>query len=193
MDSASAYEQHAYEFLRGRDRSSIGAEVVRRWAYTLPQGAEVIEIACGGGYPITKELMDAGLELWAIDSSPALVSEFKSRFTNVPIRCEKVQNSDFFNRTFDGAIAVGLLFLLPESEQAAIITHIANILIPKGRFLFTAPTEIGTWRDMNTGNECLSLGQKRYEEILEKSSLRIIATHEDEGKNNYYETEKFVE
>ncbi|PVV24190.1 MAG: hypothetical protein B6D78_01875 [gamma proteobacterium symbiont of Ctena orbiculata] len=190
MDAASAYEQHAHNFLRGRNRSSIGAGIIRQWAHTLPRGAEVIEIACGGGYPVTTELVDAGVKLWAIDSSPTLVSEFHARFAEIPIRCEKVQDSDFFERTFDGVIAVGLLFLLPEFEQAEVISRVANILVPGGRFLFMAPIEGGTWRDMNTGIKCVSLGRKRYEDILEESGLRILATRVDRGKNNYYETEK---
>ena len=190
MNSASAYEQHAQEFLHRRDRSPIGAAVVRRWAHALPRGAEVVEIACGGGYPVTRELVDAGLQVWAIDSSATLVSEFQSRFADIPVRCEKVQNSDFFARPFDGAIAVGLLFLLPESEQATLIARVADVLVVGGRFLFTAPIEVGTWQDMNTGIECLSLGRARYEGILKASGLRLLATWEDEGKNNYYETEK---
>lgn len=190
MDSAIAYEKHAHDFLNGRDRSAIGAEVVRRWACVLPRGAEVIEIACGGGYPITKELVDAGLQLSAIDSSTTLVAEFQSRFPEVQVRCEQVRDSDFFAREFDGAIAIGLLFLLPESEQISLITRVANILVPGGRFLFTAPIEVGTWRDMNTGIECSSLGHNRYKEILEQSDFRIISTYEDEGRNNYYEAEK---
>lgn len=190
MDAVTAYEQHAREFLRGRDRSPIGAEVVRRWVRTFAKGAQIIELACGGGYPVTKELVEAGAALWAVDSSPTLVAMFRSRFPQVPIRCEKVQDADFFARTFDGAVAVGLIFLLPESDQAAVIARVADVLVSGGRFLFTAPTEVGTWRDMNTGIECSSLGRKRYGEILAESGLRILATYEDKGRNNYYEVEK---
>ena len=184
IDAASAYERQAHEFLHARDRSSIGAKVVRRWAHTLPGGADVIEIACGGGYPITKELVDAGLQPWAIDSSSTLVSKFQSRFPDIPVRCEKVQTSSFFARRFDGAITIGLLFLLPESEQAAVITRIAHVLVPGGRCLFTAPTEAGTWQDVNTGIECVSLGCKRYENILKESGLRILAKYEPLGKED---------
>lgn len=43
---------------------------------------------------------------------------------------------------------------------------------------------------MNTGIDCLSLGLKRYEHLLEEAGLRILDTYLDEGKNNYYATEK---
>src|SRR5262245_45092092 len=73
MDSAKAYETHAHEFLRGRDTSPIGAVVVDQWSRTLRRGATVIELACGGGYPITRALEAAGLQVWAGRHGQALL------------------------------------------------------------------------------------------------------------------------
>lgn len=190
MDSAEAYEVRAQEFLRGRDPSPIGTQVVDQWARTLGRGAAVIELACGGGYPISRVLDAAGLQLWAVDSSPTLLAEFRSRFPNIPVQCARVQESDFFDRKYDGAIAIGLLFLLSESDQAALISRVAEILVPKGRFLFMAPVQIGIWNDLNTGLECSSLGQERYDELLRDAGFRVIATYTDKGENNYYDAEK---
>jgi cyclopropane fatty-acyl-phospholipid synthase-like methyltransferase len=190
MDAAAGYEANARGFIRGRDRSPIGVRVVEQWARTFSKGATIIEMACGGGYPITTALDAAGLQVWAVDASPTLVAEFQTRFPKIPVRCERVQKSSFFGRKFEGAIAIGLLFLLPESDQAALIARVSRILVPRGRFLFTAPLEVGTWADTNTGLECRSLGQERYEELLTQSDLRVVATHVDEGANNHYEVEK---
>ena len=189
MDSAAAYEASAHEFLRGRDTSPIGTQVVDQWARSFPGGATVIELACGGGYPISRVLDTAGLKLWAVDSSPTLVAEFQSRFPKIPIQCAKVQESDFFGRNYDGAIAIGLIFLLSESDQIDLISRVAEILVPKGRFLFMAPIQVGVWKDLNTGLECLSLGQARYSELLRKAGFRVIATYTDKGENNYYDAE----
>ena len=190
MDSTTAYEKFANHFLQGRDQSLIGSKIVLQWAKTLPRKAEVIEVACGGGYPITKSLMETGLKIWAIDSSETLIREFQSRFPDVPAKCEKVQDSDFFGKTFDAAIAIGFVFLLSEHEQAIVINRISNILRPGGNFLFTAPVETGSWQDMNTGINCISLGYEKYAELLKKSGFRIKSTFEDKGKNNYYEAER---
>lgn len=189
MDSAEAYEAHAREFLLGRDRSPIGAVVVDQWSRTLRKGAEVIELACGGGYPITRVLQTAGLDLWAVDSSPTLVAEFRSRFPTIPVQCARVQERDFFGREYEGAIAIGLLFLLSEMDQAALISRVSKILVSGGRFLFTAPIQYGIWHDLNTGLECTSLGQSRYQELLRNSGFRVLATYTDKGENNYYDVE----
>jgi SAM-dependent methyltransferase len=193
MDAANAYEAHARDFLSRRDASLIGAQVVQRWSRTLRKGASVIDLACGGGYPITKVLADAGLQLWALDSSPTLVSEFHSRFPTIPVQCARVQESDFFGREYQGAVAVGLLFLLSEPDQAALIARVSKVLMPGSRFLFTAPIESGTWNEMNTGLECRSLGRDGYEALLSKAGFRIVTTHTDEGANNYYEAERIAE
>lgn len=190
MNSAKAYEIHAQEFLRGRDRSPIGANVVEQWAHTLRKGASVIELACGGGCPVTQVLHAAGLNLWAIDSSPTLLAEFQSRFPTIPILCAKVQESEFFGRKFEGVIAIGLIFLLSEQEQANVIHRVSEILEPGGLFLFTAPIQTGTWKDLTTGIKCISLGQERYVALLSKAGLRVVANYKDRGENEYYNAEK---
>ncbi len=190
MDSAEAYEVRAHEFLEGRDRSPIGSKVIDQWSRTFRRGATIIELACGGGYPLSRILNAAGLQLWAVDSSPTLVAEFRSRFPNIPVQCARVQESDFFGRKYDGAIAIGLLFLLSESDQAALISRVAEILVPKGRFLFMAPIQNGIWNDLNTGLGCLSLGQERYGKLLRDVGFRVVTTYTDKGENNYYDAEK---
>jgi cyclopropane fatty-acyl-phospholipid synthase-like methyltransferase len=190
MDSVEAYEVHAHEFLRRRDESLVGSRVVEQWSRTLPARATVIELACGGGEPITRVLSEAGLLLWAIDSSPTLVAAFRARFPAIPVQCARVQDTDFFGRTYDAAVAIGLIFLLADSDQVALISRVANIVVPGGRFLFTAPTQVHEWTDVNTGAPCRSLGQAKYEEILKDAGFRVAATLVDIGENNYYDVER---
>lgn len=190
MDSVEAYESKAAEFLHVRDRSTIGAAVVAQWGCNLQECANVLELGCGGGYPITRTLHEMGLQLNAIESSPTLVSVFRSRFPDIPVQCAKVQESPFFNQSYDGVIAIGLLFLLSEPEQLAVISRVAKVLHPGGRFLFTSPKEKGSWIDVNTNAVCRSLGQATYEGHLRVAGFRLLDTCIDSGKNNYYDVER---
>ena len=193
VDLSNGYEAHALEFLDVRDISPIGRDIVERWARSLKPHAEVIEIGCGGGRPVTRALVEAGLNIWAIDASPTLLRKFAVRFPAIPVKCEQAEGSDYFRRHYDAAIAVGLLFLLSASSQIAVIKRVSEILRPGGRFLFTAPIEFGTWTDAITNLESRSLGSARYEEALVHSGFRMIATYHDERANNYYEAEKIAE
>lgn len=190
IESSEAYERNAQEFLNRRDKSLIGSQVVAQWGATLAERSSVIELACGGGYPITRALSKTDLRLWAIDSSPSLVQVFRSRFPHIPVQCSTVQDCDYFHRTYDAALAIGLVFLLSESDQIKLFSTVSGILNPRGRFLFTAPTETGAWKDMNTGIECVSLGKERYTELLAGAEFRINSTFYDKGKNNYYDVQR---
>lgn len=193
MDSKDAYEKHAHDFLRFRDISTVGVQVVDQWARSLKPGAAVLEIACGGGIPVTQILINAGLRVWAIDSSPTLVAVFKDRFPSVPTQCATVLESDFFRRRYDAAISIGLIFLLGENDQFRMLDRISKRLRPGARFLFTAPVEVGTWADVCTANTCISLGRDGYEDALVRAGFRVVGRHEDNGKNNHYEAEKVAD
>lgn len=190
MDAARFYEAQALKYLDDRDRSGVGVDLVQSWAKSLPSGSTVVDIACGGGYPITKTLVESRLVVWVIDTSPTLLRQFRLRFPTIPTQCASALESDYFGRTFDAAISIGLVFLLSEDGQLTFFRRVSEILVPRGRFLFTAPVEIGTWQDVTTGLECRSLGRIAYTRALQQAGLRLIRTHIDEGENNYYEAEK---
>lgn len=191
-DSIGVYEKYARKFLQCRDKSTVGIEVANQWARSLVPKSDVIEIACGGGIPVTQTLINAKLKLWVIDSSPTLLTVFKDRFPNVPVQCATVLESDFFQREYDAAISVGLIFLLRERDQIKMIDRVSEILRPGASFLFTAPIEKGTWIDVNTDHACISLGREIYEKALERSGFQVVGCYEDIGKNNYYEAEKVI-
>jgi 2-polyprenyl-3-methyl-5-hydroxy-6-metoxy-1,4-benzoquinol methylase len=107
-DPSNGYEGVAAEFLAGRGRApstAVGAREVRDWARTLLPGAAVIDVGCGPGLPITNVLVSEGLDVYGIDASPSLVEAFRQNFPSIPVACESVQDSLFFNRMFDGVVA----------------------------------------------------------------------------------------
>jgi len=189
-DSTNAYETHAEKFLQLRDHSVVGVQVVNRWARAREPGSHVIEIACGGGIPITRSLVDSGLAVWAIDSSQTLIRAFQQRFPDIPTDCSTVLDSDYFARKFDAAVSVGLIFLLEANDQRKMLCRVSEILNPQASFLFSAPLESGTWTDINTGLFCTSLGLDGYRSALELAGFSITRCHVDSGKNNYFEVEK---
>src|SRR6185503_5674644 len=162
-DLSNGYEGVAAEFLAGRGRApstAVGTRAVREWAQTLPPEANVIDLGCGTGLPITKVLVSEGLKVYGVDASPSFVEAFRRNLPEIPVACESVLESGFFNRKFDAVIAWGLMFLLLPNEQRQLIQKMADILVPHGRLLFTssAGTEPLVWKDAMTGLESRSLG-----------------------------------
>lgn len=187
-DLSNGWEAVASELIAGRSR--IGATTVRTWAQSLPTGASVLDLGCGSGVPISETLIGDGLAVWGIDASPSLVAAFRAKFPNAPVAREAVEASEWFARTFDGIVAIGLLFLLPPDVQRATITRAAAALEPGGRFLFTAPVQVCTWKDIMTGQQSQSLGDSAYRQILADAGLTVVAEYVDEGENHYYDAER---
>lgn len=189
MDRSNGYERIAREFLTSRS-PGVGVDVVRNWARSLSKGATIIDIGCGPGIPMTAALVTEGLQVFGVDASPTLVQEFRRNFPDVPVACEAVQDSRFFDRQFDGALAWGLMFLLFPEDQRQLITRVATILVPGGRFLFTSPSEPVAWIDVMTGLESRSLGVDEYRRQLDAVGLSLVGQFEDEGGNYYFEVKR---
>lgn len=191
-DPSRGYEAVADGYTTRRS-PTIGIARVERWAKSLPPGAEVLELGCGTGLPISRVLSGLGLRLYALDASPRMVAAFRRNAPGVPVACEPAERSTFFSRRFDAAIAWGLLFLLDPPTQATLIRKIADALRPGGSFLFTAPAEAAVWNDAMTGIQSVSLGRERYRELLSSAQLTLQAEYEDEGSNHYFEARKGAE
>lgn len=195
MDPSNGYERVAAEFLAGRGRApstAVGTKEVRDWARTLPSGATVIDLGCGTGLPITKALVDEGLNVYGVDAAPSFVAAFRQNLPDVPVVCESVVESSFFNRTFDGVLAWGLIFLLQPDEQRQLIRRVADILLPGGRLLFTSPggTEPLVWHDAMTGLESRSLSGAEYRRLLADVGISVTREYEDVGENHYFDAVK---
>jgi GNAT superfamily N-acetyltransferase len=194
-DSSNGYEGVAAAFLAGRGRApptAVGASQVRAWARSLPAGAAVIDLGCGTGLPITKVLVDEGLNVHAVDAAPSFVEAFRNNLPGIPVACESVESSRFFGRTFDGVVAWGLVFLLSDEQQRRLIPRIADVLEPGGRLLFTSPVEAAAWNDVLTGVESRSLGGAEYRRLLASAGLSVEREYEDAGQNHYFEAIKLA-
>src|SRR5215467_12783749 len=122
MDKSNGYEGIAEIYINGRGRAlrGIGSSAVRAWAKTIPAGSVILDLGCGTGLPVSKIFIDEGMTVYGIDASPTMVKMFHQNFPNMPIACEAVEDSLFFDRKFDAIIAWGLIFLLPAESQITL-------------------------------------------------------------------------
>ena len=187
-DPSNGYD--AIADLYQETRSNTGRALVKAWANALPPGAEILDLGAGPGEPITSVLIEAGACVSAIDASSAMVKLFRERFPDILIACEPVESSTFFDRKFDAILCVGLIFLLSAPAQIALLKRVSGALTPTGRFLFSAPVETGTWKDLMTDQLSQSLGQDAYIKALKDAGFRRIESQHDEGGAHYYDARK---
>lgn len=148
-DRSNGYEAVSEKFMALR--SNVGVHTVRVWSRRLRPRVAILDLGCGHGVPISQALIEDGFVLFGVDASQRLVEEYRRRFPHAEVAHEAVEDSTFFNRTFDAVIAIGLMFLLPPDVQETLIHRVAAVLHPGGRFLFSSPERRCTWTDVLTG------------------------------------------
>jgi cyclopropane fatty-acyl-phospholipid synthase-like methyltransferase len=192
MDKSHGYEDIAALFIKGRGQAvnGIGASRIREWVRLFPKHAELLDLGCGTGIPVSKILMDAGMTVHGIDASPTMAKTFLQNFPMATVACEAAEESVFFNQLFDGIVAWGLVFLLPKSTQEIIIQKSSKALRPGGRLLFTATNKKAEWKDSMTEQQSFSLGAEKYKQLLIDSGLSLVEEFEDEGENHYFHAVK---
>ena len=184
-DKSNGYEAIAESFIRAR-RSFIGPDHVRNWAKRLHPGTAILDLGCGSGIPVSQALFEDGFSVFGIDASQTLVAAFRKGFPHATVECASVEESTFFNRTFDAVLAWGLMFLLAPDVQRSVIGKVGQALNRHGHFLFTAPREACAWLDGMTGLPSISLGYEVYVRELAAHGLALVGNDEDEGENYYY-------
>lgn len=185
-DLSNGWEAVAHCFIE----SSIGVATVKAWTSLLPARSAVLDLGCGPGSLRSAALNRVDFAVHAVEAAPSSARAYQQRFPAALVACEAVEDTRFFGRLFDGALAWGLLFLLSPDTQRLTIPRIAAALRPGARFLFTAPAQRCTWADNSTGRPSHSLGAAEYEAVLAESHLSLVAQYEDEGQNHYYDAVK---
>ena len=120
-DPANGWDAVADRLIAGREASTIGVDVLRAWARDLRPGAHVLDLGCGSGVPVSRTLVQAGVSVAGVDASPRMVAAYRERFPDAPVACEAAASCTFFGRAFDAVVAVGLIFVLDDTEQLAVI------------------------------------------------------------------------
>lgn len=188
-DSTNGWEAIAKEFISIANRD-IGADIVETWTNSFRAGQSILDVGCGFGGSYTQSLIDNGVMVFGIDASKTLIKEHKKRFPEALVKCEAAEDSSFFDKEFDGALSVGLIFLLSGEHQIKVLQKMANALKEEGRILFTSPCQKCEWDDLLTGKKSLSLGRKAYMKTLHNHGLRLVGEYADEGGNHYYDFQK---
>jgi ubiquinone/menaquinone biosynthesis C-methylase UbiE len=103
----------------------------------LEPGSAVLELGCGTGY-FTRELVDSGAEIKAIDISPELLEEARKEITapNVEFRVDNAYQMSFPGASFDHVIGSSVLHHL---DIRKALSEMYRVLKPGGWIAFTEP------------------------------------------------------
>jgi trans-aconitate methyltransferase len=145
------------------------------FAAALPPGAAVLDIGCGAGVPVARDLLARGLRVTGIDSSPALIALCRERFPEAEWHVADMRRLDL-GRRFDGLIAWHSFFHLSPDDQRAMFPVFARHAAPGALLMFTAGpgagVSVGQWQGEPLYHA--SLSQEEYRELLRANGLDVL-------------------
>src|SRR6476661_5131485 len=132
----SGYDAMARQYLASKDQNDPEtAAALDKIAASIPKGAKVLDLGCGGGIPVTRMLVDRGFVVTGVDLSS---QQLELARTLVPeatfIKADMTQVA-FKAESFSAVVSFYAIIHVPRSEQPDLIRRIYSWLEPGGMFL----------------------------------------------------------
>jgi SAM-dependent methyltransferase len=185
---ADGYDQIAERYLAwsALDPSPERMRYLAQLIDLLPGGAEVLELGCGAGVPVTQALAERG-RVTGVDISAEQIAMAERLAPDATFIQADMTELDFPAESFDAVVGFYTLIHIPREEHAALLRRIAGWLRPGGLFFATMGA-----RDSPDGVEPDWLGAPMFfshydaeknQDLVRRAGLEILSaeiTQEDE-------------
>ena len=129
------------------DQAFNGGTKYRPWLDQLrdrlPPGGTVLDLGCGSGLPVARDLTVAGYRVTGVDLSDVQVSRARDLVPGATFVRADASTVPFEAASFDAVVSFYALIHLPLEDQPPLLERIASWLRPGG--LFVATTGYWAW------------------------------------------------
>lgn len=172
------YEENAAAFDRERSKSLFERPWLERFCAMLPPGGTVLDVGCGSGEPVARDLAGRGFAVTGVDSSPSMIAMCRERFpAHEWTVCDMRELS--LGRTFDGILAWHSFFHLSPDDQRPMFARFASHARPGAALMFTSgPAQgeaVGAWQGEPLYHG--SLDPEEYRSRLAENGFAVLAHH----------------
>lgn len=143
----------------------------------LNSGARVLDIGCGGGIPICRELASK-CEVTGVDISPVQIAQAKGNVPDVRFLCGDIMSMSFPDGSFDAVTSFYAVFHIPKEEHEELFRRIYSWLKPGGFIMVTLSLED---EEAYTEDDFFGVtmywsnfGIAQYEKMLKVIGFRLI-------------------
>jgi len=140
----------------------------------LPPEASILDVGCGNGSPIARELCRRGFKVTGVDSSPSLIAMAKRDLREGRWLVGDMRALEL-DQTFEGVLAWHSAFHLSEADQRRTLPRLARHLAPGGRLMLTtgpsAGVSMGEWQGEPLFHA--SLSPEEYRALFARSGLTV--------------------
>jgi len=130
-----AYDKIADRYLEWSGASAVRAHYLDKFLHLLSADAQVLELGCGAGLPVTKAIAEHAAHVTAVDIAPRQIALARRHVPSATLFCTDMMSLEFPDASFDAVCAFYAITHLPREEHGGMFTRIARWLKPGGVFL----------------------------------------------------------
>lgn len=132
---AAGYDAIADAYLAHFGVSSVRDGKLAELADGLPSGARVLDLGCGAGLPVARDLTARGFAVTGVDGSAGQIARARANVPHAAFIQADMTGADFSPASFDAIAAFYSITHVPRQEHATLLQRIALWLKPRGRFV----------------------------------------------------------
>jgi SAM-dependent methyltransferase len=169
------YERKAGFWADLRDQVLVERDWLDRFCALIPAGGAVLDIGCGQGLPIGRELAQRGFDLTGVDGAEAMLTLFRRNLPGVPAICLDMRDLAL-GRRFDGMLAWDSLFHLPPADQRGMFARFRDHAASGAALMFTSGNEEGVAIGELDGEPLYhgSLDTEEYRHLLTAHRFEVV-------------------
>lgn len=153
----------------------------------------ILDVGCGPGLPLDRLLVDSGIDVVAVDSSPVAVDTARGAIPEAIHIERELFDLDGLHPTgqrFDAAVSLFALAALPREDIARTLGEIHHVLAPGAPFLIALPEGDGDEQEfLGEPVPQTAFQRQGLQEMLEQngfSVLQVRPTRHEDGHSDLY-------
>lgn len=171
----AVYRRHGRDWAMLRGVQLVERTWLDRFCGLLPDGADLLDIGCGSGVPIARELVRRGLAVTGIDAAPEMLALFRA---NLPGTSSLVSDMRqlALGKAFAGLLAWDSFFHLAPADQRAMFARFRDHAAAGAALMFTSGPGYGETVGTLGGDALYhaSLDPAEYRALLDAAGFRVI-------------------
>lgn len=169
------YRRHGRAWAALRGDTPAEGRWLDKFCGLLPAGAKVLDIGCGSGLPIGRELARRGFAVTGVDAAPEMLALFRR---NLPGQAALLADMRqlALGRRYAGLLAWDSFFHLSPRDQRTTFARFQAHAAPKAALMFTSGPAEGDAIGQFAGEPLYhgSLSPAEYRSLLAGAGFRVI-------------------
>jgi ubiquinone/menaquinone biosynthesis C-methylase UbiE len=175
---AQGYDRIADAYVARFGQSSVRDAKLAWLLRKLPAKAIVLDLGCGTGEPVVRELIAHGCQVTGVDASVEQIIRARRHVPGATFVHADMTSVQLPAQSFDAISAFYSITHVPRDEQQALIRRIATWLRPNGLFIASFGSSEGDWLDdwLGTPMYFSHLDPVETKRIVSNAGLRLEQT-----------------